>query len=200
MSSTQRVFYVVYLPAGEFRTCLDALRVIARPQTRFPAHLTVRGPYAEAADVSPHSDRIRDAIVRIAGVGIFDGAGQNTVFLHCSCPDLLSVWDKPDYGYNPHITLYDGDSLDFAEALYDVLEQAQLRHSFRARGLEPLVSRRGDTAPPVRDRLDSAALAEIFGVWPSTVDIDAMDDGQRLEWVARIAHHLGCADKTSILV
>ncbi len=199
MSSAPRIFYVVYVPAGEFRACLDAMRVIARPQTRFPAHLTVRGPYAEPLDVSPHSDRIRDAIIRIAGVGTFSG-GQNTVFLHCSCPDLLTVWDKRDYGYNPHITLYDGDSPAFAEALYEVVEHAQLRYSFRARGLEPLISRREESSSPLRDRLDTAALAELFGEWPSASVIDAMDDGERLEWIGRIAQHFGCADKTSVLV
>jgi hypothetical protein len=143
MNPTQRFFYVVYVPKGEFQAALDALRLIADPQTRFPAHITIRGPYTEPMDVTSYSEQIRGSIVRVADLGRFLGEGQNTVFLHCSCPDFLSVWNKKEYGYNPHITLYDGGSRAFAEALREVVERYSIRYAFRARGLELLTSTKG---------------------------------------------------------
>ena len=67
--NTKRVFYVIYVPDGEFRVSLDAIRLIANPQTRFASHITVRGPYPELVDVTEYSERIRDSIVRVADFG-----------------------------------------------------------------------------------------------------------------------------------
>lgn len=197
MSPTQRFFYVVYVPKGEFLTALDALRLFADPQTRFPSHITIRGPYPEPIDVTSYSERIHGSIVRVADLGKFFGDGQNTVFLHCSCPDFLSVWDKKDYGYNPHITLYEGGSRAFAEALRGVVERHSIRYSFRARGLEPLVSLKGDSRSPIRAQFDGAALADILGERLTLEEIDSMGATQRLEWISRIGRHLAHSNRVA---
>ena len=200
MSPTQRFFYVVYVLNGEFQAALDALRLIADPRSRFPAHITIRGPYSESIDVTSYSERIRGSIVRVADVGRFFGDGQNTVFLHVSCPDFLSVWDKADYGYNPHVTLYDGDSGAFAEALREVVKRHPIRYAFRARGLEPLVSVQGDPQSPIRAQFDSTALAAFQGERLTLEEIDSMGATQRLEWIDRLAQRLAHFHKATVPV
>jgi hypothetical protein len=137
-------------------------------------------------------------VVRVADVGTFFGDRQNTVFLHCSCPNFLPIWYKPDYGYNPHITLYDGTSRAFAEALCDVAEQYPLRYSFRVKELEPLVSIHNDPRSPIREQFESTILAELIGDRLTLEEIDSMDDTQRLECVARIARQLSLFTKVSL--
>ena len=198
MSTTDRFFYVVYLPEGETRTCLDAIRLIARPQTRFSAHITVRGPYDKPIDGAAQlSDRIRGKLVRVGDVGAFEGKEKAVVFFHCSCPDMVPIWDKPNFdGYSPHLTLFEGDG-GFAEALGEILEANPIRFVFRASGLDLLVSGTRSANNPVRDRYDAAALEGILGDDLRLERIDALQSTERLEMIGRIARHLAKAQRTS---
>lgn len=197
MSSAKRFFYVVYVPEGDVRICLDAIRLIARPQARFPAHITIRGPYDHPIDTGPLSEHIRGKIVRVGDVGMFHSP-LSVVFLHCSCPDFLAIWDKPEFGYTPHITLYEGESRTFASAVADLLDSAPIRFAFRASGLDALVSERAATTSPLRDRYDPAALARFLGSAPDLLEIDTMEPPQRLEWISQIARHLGKGQRTAV--
>ena len=198
MSTTARFFYVVYLPEGEARTSLDAIRLIARPQTRFSAHITVRGPYDKPIDDAAQlGDQIRGKYVRIGDVGTFEGK-EKAVFFHCSCPDMVPIWHKPNFeGYTPHITLYEGDG-GFADALSEILEANPLRFIFRASGLDLLVSEKRSANNPVRDRYDATALGGILGDDLSLERIDALKSNERLELISRIARHLAKTQRTAI--
>jgi hypothetical protein len=192
MSTNKRFFYVVHLPEGEFQTCVDAIRLVARPQLRYPAHVTVRGIYDRpmaSETVAELSEKVRGKLVRVGDIGTFPPP-QATAFFHCSCPEFLAVWDKPDFGYNPHVTIYDGDSREFAEAVAEVLERYPIRFAFRATGLDLLVTERGSTHYQARDRYCPRALADIVGDAPELGQIDALNPAQRLEWIERIASHL----------
>ena len=104
-----RMFHVLYVPDGLIADCIDAIRVLAHPSEKHRAHITVRGPYQRASNRLDSVNRsIESSEINIDGSGNFFESGQNTVYLRCRSPNLESVWYKPDYGFNPHITLYDG--------------------------------------------------------------------------------------------
>lgn len=129
----KRLFYVLYLPHRELQIHLDLMRVVCDPSVVSPAHLTVRGPYIS----EPLSDAIwksaKSIKVKIEGAGEFFSPNQNTVFLKCSSDDLKRIWWKPQYkDFQPHITIYDGNSLDFGRRLLSTLCQYDLSFSFVA--------------------------------------------------------------------
>jgi hypothetical protein len=190
MSSENRVFYVVYVPEGEIGACINAMRLIALPQARQRAHITIRGPYARSQDVRPQNEQITGALVRVSDVGKFFSERQNTVFFHCSCPAFLKVWDKKDYPYNPHITIYDGGSRSFAEEIYALLSRYRVRVSFKVPELAELVTANGQQDSPLRETFDSAALEQIFGKALTLEEIDRLDERARLDLIERIGRYL----------
>lgn len=200
MRTTKHFLYVVYIPEGETRTCLDAIRLIARPQLRFAAHVTIRGPYGQplhADDVAALSEKVRGKVVRVGDVGTFPPP-NNVAFLHCSCPDFLSVWHKPDFGYNPHVTLYNGESWEFTEAVAEVIDRHPIRFSFRAAGLDLIVSDKASTVYAAREQYDPQALSEILGESLSLEEIDSLETSQRLDWISRVANHLSKIQRAAI--
>lgn len=184
-----RVFYNVYVPPGKTRTLLDTVRLIANPAAKHPVHITVRGPYSDYQDPRGWSAAVQGQRVHVGGVGTFFGPSQNTVLLKVKSPAIQAIWHKPDYpGYNPHVTIYDGDSRPFAEALRDVLEPRDPTFTFQATGMEPLVS--GNGRPPLRYFFDPEDVAPFLGHPVSLAEIDTADASSRLSWIAVLAEQL----------
>ena len=77
-------------------------------------------------------------------------------------------------------------------------ERYSIRYSFRARGLEPLTSVKGDLHSSIRTQFDGAALADILGDRLTLEEIDSMGSAQRLEWIGRIGHHLAHSNKVTV--
>ena len=184
-----RVFYAIYVAPGPFRSALDAIRMIARPQARHAAHVTVRGPYSDYRDPREWSAAIRGKPIDIGGIGTFFDGDQNTVFLHVESPDLQLLWDKPDYpAYNPHLTIYDGPSRSFAESLRDLLAAREPQFTFLASGVEPMVS--GNGLPPLITRYEPSDLAPFMAHPPTRSDVEGADVAARLAWIAELADYL----------
>lgn len=88
-------------------------------------HLTIRGPYS--GKVPPKTvlncqEVLKHDVIRIAGTGRFSNPSEEVVYLTVESTHLRSVWWKPDYGigkygFNPHISIYRGQSRSFAESL-----------------------------------------------------------------------------------
>src|SRR5947209_5197903 len=55
----RKVLYAIFVPPGRARMLLDTVRLFARPTAKYPAHVTVRGPYEEPADPTEW-----DAVIR----------------------------------------------------------------------------------------------------------------------------------------
>ena len=187
-----RTFHVLYVPDGLIAGCLDAIRVLANPAEKNRAHITVRGPYRHSR---PRIDTINRLIesseINIHGSGNFFASGQNTVFLQCKSPRLKDVWDKPDYDFNPHITLYDGPSRDFASMLWKIVSSHSYDISFVAGPLTPLVSaHRYQGGMALRADLDLRLLRELTGLHVNGLTIQSLDHDGRLAAIAKLCDYL----------
>jgi hypothetical protein len=143
--ATARVFYVLVVPDPEIAACLDTARLLADSAARWRAHITVRGPYDSEIQTEALARALVGNIVTVFGVGRFAGqagAQQNTVVLRCDGTRLRVVWDKPDFPYNPHITLYDGPDPAVADAVAEVLGRHRLSLRFVSDRLVSGVTRR----------------------------------------------------------
>jgi len=128
---------------------LSSLRkIFAQKTVKTNIHITVRGPYTKLItdeEIRKTRKKIQNDVILITGVGRFDNT-RHTVYLKVGSENLEKIWDKPDfpkskYGYNPHITMYDGDNESLADGICEFLEKERLEllcHSFK---LTPYVSK-----------------------------------------------------------
>jgi hypothetical protein len=181
-----RFFYVVYIGEPILQIAFDAIRLIANPSEKGLAHITVRGPYPGLPHLENETLAIEGEIIRVTGVGDFFESGQNTVYLACECPALEIRWHKPDFGYKPHITLYDGPSRKFAERLRRIVEDDYVPFSFRATRLTALESQKGVKSESLRQAIDTVGLAWLLGERLSFSDIENAPQKNRLVWIERI--------------
>lgn len=187
--SQLQVFYSIYVPPGRERLLLDAIRLFANPHAKHAAHITVRGPYPDYVDPRTWSAAVKGKRIDVAGVGTFFGRGQNTVFLCVDSAALREILYKPDYPAGPpHLTIYDGDSRQFADGLRSLLEERRLSLTFQASGVEPMVS--GNGPPPLRTIYDPSELAEFVSAPPTLEELESASDETRLLWIAELADHL----------
>ena len=137
----QRFFVFFYVDNPEVEEYLNLAIFVANPLEKWPAHVTVAGPF-------PHRNSVPKAVpfhseVNVRGVGRFNGSGQNTVFLNVESDELRKYWNKPDYGYNPHITIYDGDDPKLADMIYISLKTLDPFFSFPVKKLKRVKSVKG---------------------------------------------------------
>lgn len=135
----KKIFYVLYI-GDEIGKCMDAIRFIASPKEKHASHITVRGPYKRRISVKKINSKLKGNLIRILGVGSFFSTvnKQNTVYFTCDGTKLRSVWEKKGFGYEPHITIYDGDDFDFAEELYRLMKRFYFDLAFYSDQLEIL--------------------------------------------------------------
>ena len=186
----RRVFYVVYFNEQRLQAALDAMRFIANPREKSPAHITVRGPYAQLYNLQRQQRRIFGTEVVADGVSAFFNESQNTVFIQCQSEKLREVWNKPDYEFNPHITLYDGSSREFAVNLLDKLLEVSIRFKFLVDELQPLESFKGQSSSWLRDSFDEDFAEEVIGRRLNAAEVDDMPDKVRIALVERFARRL----------
>jgi hypothetical protein len=191
-----RVFYVVYIEDGPVASSIDAIRLLSNPLEKRRAHITVRGPYTRrltTSTIERMNQRLRGKSVRVTGASSFFGERQNTVFLSCSAPWLRDLWEKPQYpAFNPHITVYDGDSRLFAEGLLEILSRHELSLELPVSELTPLRSpARGQSSLDLLWSYDGGLVQRIIGEAVDPVSIRHFDERRRLEVIDRIVERLG---------
>lgn len=190
----KRIFYVVYFDNPDVQKCLDAILLLCNPKEKGRAHITVRGPrkrFTKENTILGYTNIIKGNVIYIYGVDHFFNYDQNTVFLKCRAEQLRQVWKKPDYmEYNPHITLYDGDSRVFALELFKELSKLNLLFSCIADGLRPIVSRKGQRTLDLRFVFDSEFVSQIIGDKLSIDIIDDLDFPTRLSYIVELARRL----------
>jgi hypothetical protein len=166
------------------------MRLFANPQVRHAAHITVRGPYPDYQDPRAWSAAVKGQNIHVAGVGTFFEGTQNIVHLCVDSPAVRAVWDKTDYAnqYNPHLTIYAGDSRRFAESLRDVLTRENPQFTFAAAGIEPIVL--GNGPRPLIAWYDPAEMKGFMSEPPVLDDLLAADENSRLAWIGDLAASL----------
>ena len=192
MNMAPRTFYVLYVPDGLLADCIDAIRVLAQPSEKYRAHITVRGPYQRSSNRSDRANRaIENSEITIDGCGNFFESGQNTVYLRCSSPNLETAWHKPDYGFNPHITLYDGSSREFAEQIWDVASRRTYDMSFVAGPLKPLVSsKKHQGGMALQADLNPNFLRGVAGIDIGGGTVESLEPDVRLQAIGSLCDFL----------
>jgi hypothetical protein len=194
MRST-RYFYVVYCadPAQQF--CLDVIRFLADPAAKGFAHITVRGPYLSQPSMKLPLLATEGEEVQVTGLGDFFSTGQNTVYLKCTSPALLQRWYKPDYGYQPHITLYDGSDLLFAQQLRDVLKWTRDNLSIKTTSLARLISQSDSIAASLRQAIDSVGLSSVIGRCLTSEEAATLPRQSRLQLIEQVWRYFLSLDR-----
>lgn len=111
-------------------------------------HITVRGPYVEPLkekDVKPFQDIVNNDLITISGVSMFNNNGCYVVYLGVNSENLHEIWWKRDYpkgvyGFNPHISLYQGTNKQLAYRIKDFLTAENLVLETKRFELTPYVS------------------------------------------------------------
>lgn len=188
-----RYFCVLYIPGDELAGCIDAVRFLANPAVKHRAHITVRGPYERPTPVDKLNQMLAGNVVTVTGIGRFVGDRQQTVFLDCEGNRLRSVWWKRDFGYQPHITLYDGADAALAEAIAAAAARFRYQISFVGDRLQWLESKPGRPAVGMSAYYDgwiSDLVRSVTGEWVRADDLSALSQVRRLQLITALLEHL----------
>lgn len=111
-----RYFVFLTLEDKILQNFLNIAIYALNPFEKWDAHITLAGPFSSSKNLP--KDLEFNQKISILGAGQFRSNRQNTVHLKVGATDLKSVWNKPDYPYNPHLTIYDGDDHELGDDLY----------------------------------------------------------------------------------
>lgn len=189
----RRFFYVIFFNNQRIQALLDAMRFVANPVEKTPAHVTIRGPYPQRYNVCSLERKAREAKVLAEGAGAFFYEGQNTVFIRCRSERFREFWSKKDHGFNPHITIYDGPSREFAKILLDRLEHIPIRFNFFIDGLSVLESHKGQYSTWLRESYNEVLAKEVVGEPLTISEIDELPWERRFFLIESFARELANA-------
>lgn len=190
-----RVFYVLYVSDTRLRSALDTIRLLYNPSVSHSAHITVRGPYSQRINARSLSAAMTGEDVILHHVGHFfaNRGNQHTVYFEAYAPRLADVWKKRDFGFLPHLTLYDGASRESrrtALELYQIVARLPIGVAFEASGLEPLISGAGQTNLNVLEGIDFDFVSDVTGKELNRRSILSVDDRSRIVIVEQICRYL----------
>lgn len=181
---SDRFFIFLYPERSTIKSCLDLIVYLLNPREKWPAHITVAGPFASKRDFRIKSKF--DATVFALNVGTFFAVGSPTVFIHVGFLGRKKVWRKPDFEGNPipHLTLYDGKDMDFAQKIYRIVSRHRPAFSFNTTGLQVVNSVPGQYRADLRESVDVSILDETAGL---TIDqIGELSADVRLSLVEKL--------------
>jgi len=187
---SERWFNFVFFADPEIQSWLDAIVFFANPSEKNPAHITLRGPFNSKKRAAKVPGSISGSDISVLGTGHFFNDTQNTVFLRCGSDYLKQYWYKPDFGFNPHITLYDGESRDFAKKVLDACNKHRLFMSFEAGPIEIVSSVKGQKSFDLKLSLSPAQIEKVAGQKMALEDVAKMPGWKRLMVIERILAHL----------
>lgn len=181
---SERFFIFLYPEIGRIKSHLDLVVYLLNPREKWPAHITVAGPFNRKSDF-----RIKDkfdATVFALNVGTFFSSGSPTVFIHVGFLGRKRVWRKPDFGGNaiPHLTLYDGKDMDFASRVYNVVSRVRPFFSFNTSGLQVVTSITGQYRVDLRESVDVSLLDEISAM--KIDDVAMLPEAERLRLAEKL--------------
>lgn len=103
--------------------------------SRHNVHITIRGPYSSEipeAQIARYQQVLRSDPIVFEGVGAFTAGERRVVYIKVQHPKLRQVWWKPDFpikkfGFNPHITIFEGSDAHRAQTVLDFLQKERLQ-------------------------------------------------------------------------
>lgn len=161
------IIYAVKIQDERIATILNFVKYICEPTSKTEVHLSVRGPYEKKLAgtlVQRYSEEILNKLIEVNGVGTFFNEKQNTVYIRCDSEYLRNIWKKTSYGYNPHLTLYDGKDQGFANSLYNAIKDYNIHLYFHASELILYDTSRKGTSLLLTMGINFGIIKEITGI------------------------------------
>lgn len=160
----RRYFLFMYPYEADVRSLLSLAVFALNPNERWPAHVTVAGPFNNRPRVRAKFEGHVPAFC--LGIGNFFNQGLNTVYLHIGVRNLDRVWRKPDFSGDPvpHLSLYNGQDRDFALQVYSEMNLLKPWFSFSATGLTLVTSISGQSVTALREQINVKLLDETSGL------------------------------------
>lgn len=122
-------YFALYLNNDNFiLKCLSLIRFICNPKSKSIPHITLR--VAKESLLNEQIDSYFNALsvkyIKLLGPGQFNVIEKQApyiVYMQCESLDMEIAQYKPDFPFSRlHITLYEGDDVEFAKHLYKKLE------------------------------------------------------------------------------
>ncbi|MEM7701583.1 MAG: 2'-5' RNA ligase family protein [Pseudomonadota bacterium] len=182
---SSKYFVFLYPDEGLVKKILDLSIFILDPQEKWPAHITVAGPFATRRrfHVRRHDYRSRIAVF---GVANFFRSKASTVYFNLQLQDLDAVWSKPDFPFNriPHLTLYSGGDLEFAKKIYEMASQKPRKFSFNVTGVNVVKSTSNQFQSDLRQVIDFEATKVTVGL--NFDSVAALPSEERINIVSQL--------------
>ncbi len=193
-----RYFCVIYLTDKRFNNLIEGIRLLADPNQKHRAHITLRGPYEgkkpNSVDLERWTSMIRDNIIEIEGSSAFLNNDCNTVYLKCKNADFLkTIWNKKDYKqFQPHITIYNNNDKVFADELLKVLNTKGPKFSFKPGKVELLKSENDDELgfAEIKHLAGFDNLSENLNEKISIERIESLSNQDRIKYISRLCDRL----------
>ena len=124
---------------------------------RQPPHLTIQGPLPNrpgADALRAIEEKLKDDQLLIANPGLFETKRGVALYLRVQSENLIRVWNKPDfpvekYGFEPHLTLYEGPDRERALSAHAFLRSGRHRIEMICRDFKvvPYASKQAELFP-----------------------------------------------------
>lgn len=153
-----KFFTFMFIEDSWLSRLFDLAIYALNPRERWPAHVTLAGPFSSKRDLPRHLSFHQQ--ISTLGAGQFRSDAQNTVFLHVGSLDMEARTNKPDYGRSiSHLSLYNGLDHDLGDLFFENLQQVRAYMTFYATGLHVVESNK-QLGFGLRSRIDLTAISE----------------------------------------
>lgn len=122
-------YYALFLSNESYiEKCLILIKYIGNPKSKSLPHITLR-LFKEQDAALNYIGNKKISFLNIIEPGVFNfdkAEGPYVVYLKCESEELEEIDYRPDYPYSRlHITLYEGTNFEYANRLYELLENAK---------------------------------------------------------------------------
>ena len=182
------IIYAVKVEDIRLSSVLNYVKYLCAPNSKTEIHLSVQGPFR--APIRPEkfekfNTTIKNALIKIDAVGNFFEFYQNTVYLRCGGNAIRRVWDKKDYPFMPHLTLYDGANSEFATELYGMLKEFTIDFTFKSSGLICYDTEKLVPSTLLKLGINTEVINSVLGFDWRTKDSTEYSQEQKLDLIKR---------------
>lgn len=162
-----KVFYAIKIEDEKINVILNTIKVMCDHSSKNDVHITIRGPYKQRYNISNIEKIANNSKMKFIGVDKFFTDTQNTIYIKLYIENIEKMWYKPSYdiniyGINPHMTLYDGDSRNFATSIYKIIENFDIKIDIDKIKIETIIS--GEKKGLLIDRINYNIIKKITNI------------------------------------